>query len=258
MSKCDIRIDFDKPDRTYHGGEQVTGKVRISVNQDIQCNGIVLTHYWKTHGRGNTDQGPKTKIQLSELVPLQAGENLTLPFEFKADLWPLTYHGNYINVDHYVHVGIDVPWAIDPKQEEDYILVAGERPPQFTGKRDELIEIARPATEVSGIIKLFLYGILAIFAVVLSTLFFFLIPVFAFIGIGFWIWQKMIASRVGNVVIKTPHVVVGPGEQWPVELAFTARKTFPVNILTHFMTKRMCFTRKLHSWQVKNFQDSLP
>ena len=232
MSKCDIRITFDKADRTYRGGELVSGEVHIDVNKDIRCNGIILTHYWKTHGRGNTDSGERHKIRLVEMLPLQAGEELHLPFEFTAERWPLTYRGHYVNVDHYVHVAVDVPWAIDPKHEEEYILLVGDRPPEITGDRSEVIAFARPTTQVSGLVKFFLYGILAIFAVMLSALFVVLIPVFLICGSIYWVWRTMIASRIGDLDLKIPHIVVGPGEQWPVELTFTPKKTFSVNGIT--------------------------
>ena len=126
MSKCDIQILFDRSDRTYHGGDTVSGEVIVQVNQDISCNGIILKHYWSTHGKGNTKTGEKHTIRLSETQPLQAGEELRLPFEFQSELWPLTYRGTNINVDHYVHVAVDVPWAIDPKHSEEFIVRPGE------------------------------------------------------------------------------------------------------------------------------------
>ena len=232
MSKCDIRITFDKPDRKYTGGDVVSGEVHVTVNQDIRCNGIVLSHYWRTHGRGNIDQGEHREVRLCGIQPLQAGEELHLPFEFTAERWPLTYHGHYINVDHYVHVAVDVPWAIDPKQVEEYILIAGERPPEISGARGEVVEFSKPTNEASGIGKWILYGILSVFAIIFGILFFFLIPVFLVIGGLVWGWNILIASRVGEVELRTPHLVVGPNEMWPLTLSFTPKKSFAVNGIT--------------------------
>ncbi len=229
MSKCDIRITFDRADRKYRGGETVSGEVHVLVNQDIRCNGIVLSHYWRTHGRGNTDSGEKFRIQLAEMAPLQAGEELRLPFEFQSQLWPLTYHGNYIYLDHYVHVAVDVPWAIDPKHEEEFMLLPGERPPEFTGERGAVIEIEKPNSESSGIGKVIGYSILAVVLVMLSVAFFMIVPFLLVGGVGYWLWKKMIASRVGTVDLSIPHIVVGPAEQFPVTLSFTAKKVFPIN-----------------------------
>ena len=232
MAKCDIRITFDNPDRTYIGGDTVSGEVYVQVNEDIRCNGIVLTHYWKTHGRGNTARGEKHEIQLTDSVPLQAGEELKFSFDFAAEIWPLTYHGHYINVDHFVHVGVDVPWAFDPKHEEEYILLPGERPPEFTGARGEVIEFEKEATEAKGIAKVILFIIVAIFLILFAAFAIVLIPILLISGGIYWGWKKMIASRVGEVKLKMPHLVVGPGEDWPVELSFTPKKTFPVNGIT--------------------------
>lgn len=230
MSKCDIRITFDREDRTYRGGDTVRGEVHISVNKDIQCNGVVLTYYWRTHGRGNRDTGTKRKLQLSESAPLTAGEELHLPFEFQAECWPLTFHGSYIYLDHYVHVGVDVPWAIDPKHEEEYILLPGVRPPEITGDRGEVISLTGGGgTEVKGIWKVLLYGFLGVILVMMSFAVMMLIPFLLVGGLGWWIWKTVIASRVGKVDLQIPHVVVAPGEELPVQLAFTPKKTFSVN-----------------------------
>jgi len=232
MSKCDIKITFHYSDRTYRGGEVVSGEAHITVNKDIRCDGIILSHYWKTHGRGDTDRGVVSEVRLSEMLPLQAGEELRLPFEFTADCWPLSYHGHYLNVDHYVHVAVDLPWAIDPKQEEEFILIAGQSPDEFTGERTKPVDLGKKPAQVSGIGKMLLYLVLAIFVVVLGSLFVILIPVFLVGGAIYWGRKMLISSRVGDVDVKTPHLIVGPGEVFPVELSFTPRRSFSVNGVT--------------------------
>lgn len=232
MSKCDIEIRFDRSDRTWHGGETVSGEVMVRVNKDISCNGILLQHYWATHGRGNTDTGTKHDIRLCESQPLTAGEELRFPFEFSSELWPITYRGHYINVDHYVHVAVDVPWAIDPKHSEEFILLPGDCPEAFTGDRSEVIELQDDAgsnTEL-GLIGKLLIGVILI--VLLGVLFMFaaiLLPVALIGGAIYWIRKKAIAGRLGDVEISTPVAIVGPGDSWPVGLAFTPKKTFRIN-----------------------------
>ena len=117
MSKCDISIEFDAENRTYRGGETVSGRVLVEVNKDLTSNGIKLIHFWQTHGYGNTDAGERVEEMLDTDSQLFAGEVRTYPFSFVADRQPLTYHGHYVNIDHYVRVEVDVPWAIDPKLE---------------------------------------------------------------------------------------------------------------------------------------------
>jgi len=253
VSKCDIEIQFDRSDRTYAGGDVVSGEVMVRVNQDINCNGIVLRHYWGTHGKGIKHTGTKHKLQLCRSHPLQAGEDLRLPFEFQSELWPLTYRGEHINVDHYVHVSVDVPWAIDPKQAAEFVVVAGQRPDQFTGDRSEVVELKAIEKEkeksgflhadidpgpigtaigyvlLLGIVLVFLAGI----AFVLFKIHFLLVPFVVITGLitGLicWIRKTAISGRLGEVTIKTPTVVVSPCEHWPCEISFTPKKTFQIN-----------------------------
>ena len=90
MSKCDISIKFDRPDRTYRGGETVSGEVHVQVNKDITSDGIHLTSFWKTHGYGNTDGGGDHSETLADKSQLTAGQTMTFPFSFVADRQPMT------------------------------------------------------------------------------------------------------------------------------------------------------------------------
>ena len=139
MSRCDITIEFDRANRTYLGGETVSGEVHIMVNKDTTSDGIVLENMWKTHGYGNSDGANLELQELAKRTQLKAGQEMSFPFSFTAALGPTTYHGHHINLDHYVTAYIDVPWALDPKVTEDYLLLPGEPPPDMPDKRDELI-----------------------------------------------------------------------------------------------------------------------
>ena len=230
MSRCDISIRYDQPDRTYRGGDTVSGEVHVQVNKDTTSNGIQLTHYWKTHGYGNTDSGSHEIEILAGDSELRAGEDLAFPFSFVAECQPLTYHGHHINIDHYVKVAVDVPWAIDPKDEEEFILLPGKRPPEVTGQRDEMVVFASKTSMKlpPGCMKalwIFMYIALAVMAVA----FFWLIPIVLLVLAAFWARKKMLASRLGKVELQTPHLVVGAGEGWPLELQFTPKKNCQIN-----------------------------
>ena len=126
MSKCDLRIEFDRKDRRYSGGETVTGRVLIRVNEAVKSKGITLTHQWRTHGRGNVTPGPNETVELEAARMYSPGEEHELSFSLLSPSHPVTYRGTMINVDHYVSVQMNVPWAFNPKAEEDYVLVPGE------------------------------------------------------------------------------------------------------------------------------------
>ena len=242
MSQCDIEIQFDRSDRTYEGGDVVSGEVVVRVNQDISCHGIVLQHYWRTHGKGNINTGTMHKVQLCYMHPLQAGEEFRLPFEFQSELWPLTYRGEHVNVDHYVHVSVDVPWTIDPKQVEEFIVVAGQCPDQFTGDCSEVVDLMaiekeNPDSDLGpvgtavgyvlgfAVVGVFLVGL----ALLLFEARFLIVTAVVTGGLIHWARKTAISRRLGEVTIETPIVVVGPGEQWSCEFSFTPKKTFQIN-----------------------------
>jgi hypothetical protein len=239
MSKCDISIVFDRDDRTYVGGETVTGRVVIQVNEAVNCKGITLTHVWKTHGKGNIDWGPKETIELASAGPLASGETLNYSFSVQSPRHPLTYHGTLINVDHYICVEVDVPWARNPKAEEEYVLQAGEPPAEFTGSRGAVIAIAaKPAATNSLAAKMafwFLMGLLLLIAVQFAIC---LAPVLVILVAFFWIRSSLLTGRLGEVQLSIPNVVIGPGEDWMMRLQFQPRKRFRINGIYLTLTGR--------------------
>lgn len=229
MSKCEISICFDRQDRTYAGGEPITGRVIIHVNEDAKCRGISLIHQWKTHGRGNVSLGPKETINLDTAESLVAGEILEFPFSVASATHPLTYHGTLINIDHYLSAEVEIPWAINPKAQEEFILVAGEPPSQFVGSRKAVISLA-PQPQKSGPIATVLIGVLLLALLIPLAMFaIFLLP-FALIAITIvWIIGRVLANRLGEVQLEIPYAIIAPGENWPLRIRFQPRKQFRIN-----------------------------
>ncbi len=124
MSKCDIEIEFYRPDREFRAGEKVQGWIRITVNKKLKCKGLHLNVFWKTHGRGNTTRKNYHQQNLFQ-GDWEVGETFEYSFEFDAPASPITYHGKYLNIDHYVSVRAEVPWALDPRREEEFLVRPG-------------------------------------------------------------------------------------------------------------------------------------
>ena len=127
MSKCDLSIELDNPDQLYKTGDSVRCTIHVSVDKTVNCDGLTITNMWQTHGKGNQDSGT---IATEELFrgEWQPGEySYSCLFEIKEG--PLTYRGHYINIDRYIKVRADIPWAIDPKTEIEYIVEKGNRLP---------------------------------------------------------------------------------------------------------------------------------
>jgi hypothetical protein len=125
MSKCDLKVELEGDRRQYAIGDTVTGNVLVDVNAECQCDGLSLSHFWRAHGRGNTNEG-KPKSQELFVGRWYPGESHVYPFSFTVPPGPLTYHGHHLNVDWYARATADIPWAIDPKGEEDFIVHQGD------------------------------------------------------------------------------------------------------------------------------------
>jgi hypothetical protein len=130
MSKCDLTIVFDDPSRRFSIGDRVTGHVEVRVNKSCTCKRLNLTRLWKTHGSGNQNRGGIDR-QILFIGSWEAGRTYTYPFQFEVEAAPSTYHGHHVNLDHYVEVDADLPWAFDPHAEEEFIVASCTRRRDF-------------------------------------------------------------------------------------------------------------------------------
>ena len=42
MSKCDLTLVLDRDDRTWAGGERLTGRLRVDVNAGCTCDALTV------------------------------------------------------------------------------------------------------------------------------------------------------------------------------------------------------------------------
>jgi hypothetical protein len=223
-----LGIVFDRPDRRYRSGEEVTGNVQVQVNRDVECRGVLLERFWQTHGRGNTTTGPK-QADVLEKGFLRAGQVLSFPFRFTAPDGPPTYHGRYLNVDHYVHLRVDVPWAIDPKLKEEYVLLPG---PRRYGNLPAPASDVRRATKSLGAIGVPLgVGLLVLGFIFIFPFGPFLIPA-GLIVLFFALRKKLAEKRIGQVKLAYGATTVAPGGSVPLRLRFVPRKSSHLNRIT--------------------------
>lgn len=125
MSKCEISIVLDDEKYRYEPNEIIRGEVRVEVNDDCKCKALTLFLSWNTHGRGNVD---KEKFPAVTLFSGQwhGAQSYSYPFEIHAPSTPLTYRGNYLNVDWHLNCRADIPWAIDPKGVEEIVVAPSD------------------------------------------------------------------------------------------------------------------------------------
>lgn len=122
MSKCDLSIELARNPPHYRPGEKVQGKLHVSVNDACRCDELSMKLLWRTHGRGNQESGGEVAYPLGAF-DWAPGEATVHDFSFAMPAGPVSYHGEIINVDWYLVGRADVPWALDPKVEQDILLL---------------------------------------------------------------------------------------------------------------------------------------
>jgi len=237
MSSVNLKIALDRPTRTYLGGENVTGTAIVHANDDVRTGGLTLEYFWKTHGRGNTDRGGSRK-QILYRGLWRAGETYRYRFRFPCPSGPPTYRGHYINVDHYVRLQADIPWAFDPKvQEEFLVLPTGRRPEEVTtsarlarGKKADWSSLG-----VTLGIVLIVFGVL--FLVPLGL---FMIPAGAALA-GYSGRKWLAEQKTGEVTVHWGPATVSAGEKKPIKIGFTPRQKATLGAITLKLTgKESC------------------
>jgi hypothetical protein len=154
MSKCDVSIQLANT-APRSARDVVAGEVVVVVDQDVRANHVEVELGWFTHGKGNRVDRAVEKVSLGGGA-WSAGRELRFPFRFSIpDDGPVTSRGTLINLDWQVKARVDLPWAIDPKATEDFVVVAGphsqpllEQPSGVTG--------APPSKAAVGCITAFL------------------------------------------------------------------------------------------------------
>lgn len=204
MSKCDLYLVFDKDDRTYYPGDEVLGAARVVVNKDVRCEKIFLRTEWRTHGKGNSASGAREEIVIAEGASLYAGQEQTIPFRFTVPDGPLTYHGKYLNVDWYARLQVDVPWAIDPKHDEDFLVIENPADAGRTLVMGDAELVAREEGIANNLVrsKKMQGGVLSLFGLL------FFLPGLACAIASFFL-NEGLGDRVGMFVIGSIFSLIG-------------------------------------------------
>ncbi len=235
MSKCDLHVEFDREDRRFKAGETVSGTVHLTANREMNHKGVMVEVYWKTHGRGNTDKGEVSTYMLYD-QPIAAGERFSWPFSFAAPSGPTTYHGHYVNLDHYVNARVDIAWAFDPMKEEEFILLPSPQPVAVEAS------LANPSAgfRLSGGIGIVAVVVLLVMSLVMFPCSLVFLPIAA--GVAFFAIRNTIAERkLGNVELDWGHSHAVPGQSLPLGLKMTPKSSGKLNGVTaKLIGKEVC------------------
>lgn len=198
MSACHIEIKFVQPQREYRSGETIQGVVTVEVEKKLRCRAVQLSGYWKTHGRGNTARENYFQRTL-RTGDFDSPGTFEFPFEFTPPHAPLTYHGRYINIDHYVAVRADLPWARDQKCEEEFFLRVGESASE--GATEEItLEQKNGCSVLAGLITSGIILLISGFLTMKGGNLWFLLGIIPAIAIAFLSLRRHLAEqRLGEV-----------------------------------------------------------
>lgn len=238
MSERVVRIELDRANRTYEAGDRINGRVEVVMTRDVDCRGVRLKQYWSTHGKGNGDRGPVVESTLYA-GPIVADQHYAFPFEVTASEAPFTYHGHFLNVDHYLEANLDLAWARDPGVTEEYIVVPGPQsglPPE-TVKQTSLVAVRRAASFGMAVA-----GAMAMFVGVLT------LPLpgvlFTTVGLALFLagmWRRVARSKLGDAGIHLSSRVVAPGQSVDMHFFFRPRKrTMISGVYAELACKEIC------------------
>lgn len=228
MSKCDIRLEFDRENRTYKGGEIVKGLVYVRVNKEVECKDLMIRLFWQTHGKGNKDS--ETVSEKTESAShWEAHQEYTYPFQFQLPAIPLTYHGHYINIDTYIQARVGISWGKDPKVTEEVLVQPGVEVEKDTKDTDSLdldASMGRKRKALRDFLPNTITSVLAVLFVILVLIY--LLPIIGLILlIGLVSLNKEIRSvcaerRLGTVQVNLERERAYPGQTFFVQVAFSA------------------------------------
>ena len=229
MAKCDLLVELDEPNRVYRSGDKVEGTVKVTVDADVKCSGLVLSTGWKTHGRGNVtgDKFDEVTVFSGDWV---GGTKCEYRFSLTAGDWPQTYHGNFLSIDHYVEAQAKIPWAFDPKTATPFIVQATQVPSRYAAEVHVVHEKSRKPKVIGGVIVSVLVGVqfLAMGGIGVVVLL-----VLAALAFSYWFVRKFLPKHL----LGTPHAFVEedtlpPGSEVVGEFVTTTRKTVSLNAIT--------------------------
>lgn len=221
MASCQIVIALDDA-KPRSGGEPITGTVIVRAEKDVNCKGLVARCFWSTHGRGNVDTGEVDKQTLFEGT-WQAGQEYRYSFKLNTAAWPPTYYGTYLNVGHYVEARAKLSWAVDPKAQVEFPVVATTAP--------EDLKPTVAATQSTNIVGWVIGGIILVVLLgAFGVILIFLLPIIL-LGVGlYWFFRTFLPRRITGPVtceLKTPRVT--GGDTIEAQMSFTPQRSSTIN-----------------------------
>ncbi len=233
MSQPTLEIILDhNDDHSYPAGSNISGVVRLTVEKVSNFKELYIERIWKTHGQGNADKGNKLK-QVLHAEAIEPGTH-EFPFTFTIPTQPVSYHGEYINIDWYLSARADISWNSDPKCELDFLVVPNEEQIAAEGKtfhaEDGYENSATQLNKRFFLVPLILFFLIAVLGVTAwfdwddfpVFRIFLIIPltVFFLLSVKKIIKNNMIHKRLGDITYAVSTRILQPGDTCAVAFSF--------------------------------------
>ena len=210
--KCDLLIELDRPNGALVAGDELTGKVTLTPEKDLEVKEVVVEQVWETHGAGTDTSGCLVR-EVKEGRRCMAGIRYEFPFSLAVPTCPLSYHGRLVKVDHYLKAHADVARKIDPRAKIKYMVRPGPGSrvaaiAAHLGDTQEVQPRARLPILVQIILApLVLVLVVLLFALVLAALIIAL-PIMIVIGLVKLIRQSAAERKLGKVEVEIGAEIV--------------------------------------------------
>lgn len=121
MSWCTLNLSLKDGRRALHAGDVIEGEVEVQVDRAGRCDGLRVELLVRAIGKGNMSE------RVLELAPLFVGDWAPgtphrYPFQMTVPPAPPPMEGGLMAVTHVLRAVAEVPWAIDPKDEQPLTL----------------------------------------------------------------------------------------------------------------------------------------
>lgn len=226
-------IILDKPDKTYEGGETITGQVKVSVAEKIETAALMIVLYCKGFAKAKNINRTIEKVK-EEMILFKGSwmpKEYIYPFEIVAPLGLRTYKGNIFDVTWHLGTKVRSSQGKDITAETQITLLSGKR----KSDGDESIESKEVVHSQSpkNLMGCFSFSLILTFVgiyIAWMDLFFGIIPMLLGFALLFLAtYQALVNKRIKKVEVKLGSRHASPGEKIYFSIIFEASIPFKVD-----------------------------
>lgn len=268
-------MSFELTERRWYPGDQLDAVLEIDAGKTAEAD----IHVWleaRLHGKGN---GHSERFLGKSVFRGELSEGRhRYPIALPVPNGPFTYRGTLVNVTWFVCARAEVPWAIDPKCESEFVLEYRPTGMELQHVPDVASFDAGSQPMGAGIAGLALgvaFGLFAVIGVAVAMMdgnslggFIILgaVTIFGLFVAAGAIKRRIAESKLGPVSIGLTPEAPGPGESVNVSLDFTPKRGALVNAVTAEIaavervvrgsgTNRRTYTHTIHQHSVRLLSD---